>query len=187
MRPNGFDVYSTPDRRAVYTNASQTGQIAASPQLELSTGVPGMFVTFPVSQNGTLTGFVNEVLHSTDFFPAIVNPSQLGDISLRITDVTDPKNQTQLYTAGDWTSPTSGQVRSDSIAFADRTWKIDYRSNATVAETLSENALPRAILLSGILLICVLLMSSYIIFRTAPGPKRSKKGVGGQDIDNDLE
>lgn len=172
----GFDLYSSAFRKAVYDNAAISGTTAASGEFVMPSNDEGFFITLPVNRDSKLEGFSGVSLHSKDLFPALIKSEDLEGTAVRITDVTDPKNQTILYTTSNWTMSGDYKEGGAKLNFGDRIWKVSYRSPMTISDQLSTVVAPRLIVLAGILLVVVLMLSFYIFFRTAPPdhPKHSK-------------
>jgi CHASE1-domain containing sensor protein len=168
IKLNGFDVFSTADRRAVYQRAQDTGQPTASGKTTLASGSEGFFITLPVNNDGTTHGFVLVSLHVDDFFNALIEPPILGLNKLKITDVTEPSKPTKLYNTASWDGITSGIRRNDTVNFAGRQWRLDYQAPFNYTHAFAAVLFPYLVLLSGTLLICILILILYIFFRTVP-------------------
>jgi CHASE1-domain containing sensor protein len=167
VKANGFDLYSTANRKTVYDAAATTGAPVASEQFVLGTGVKGMFIALPVTRDQSVNGFVAVSLRSEDFFSKIIDTNKLNTSSLMISDVTDSKSPVVLYTSANSLPVASDKQRSVNIAFGTRTWKLDFRTPTTVAEHLNEIIVPRLILFVGILLVFILILSFYVFFRVS--------------------
>lgn len=165
MAPSGFDVYSTPDRRAVYQLAQSSGLPAASGQFQLSSGETGMFAALPVTNNGVTEGFVMVSLHSSDFFEATINPSKLSDFAVKVTDVTQASNPEELYASGNWNDSTKTLRKADTIKFGGRSWTVEYQAPAHYNQANISTAIPYMIMVLGFLLIAVIALFFYIFTR----------------------
>jgi CHASE1-domain containing sensor protein len=166
---SGFDVYSTPDRKAVYDAAVVSGQPTASGEITFAnTTTKGLYATLPVTNQGITRGFVVVALHEDDLFKTIVDESKLGIINLKVTDVTDSKTPTTYYKSANWSDNSHGLSRSDSITFGGRKWHIDYQAPAHYTYHLSAILLPLLVLGSGLISIFALILVFYVFFRTVP-------------------
>ncbi len=165
---NGFDAYSTADRRQVFEKALSTGTPTASPPLNLSTGPRSVFVTLPVVNGGNGSSFVTAVVYVNDFFDAEAATLNLGPLLVRFTDVTDPKNPQVLYSSAGWDANRYDLTKSDAINFGGRQWRVDYRSQYPYIQSVMQRLVPFIVVLAGGLLAVAFLLILYIFFRTEP-------------------
>lgn len=174
IAPSGFDVYSTPDRRAVYESAKVSGQPTASGQFEFASGVTGFFTTLPVVRNGITEGYILVSLHSSDFFEATISPDKLSNFAVKVTDTTDKQNQEELYVSGNWNESSDNLRKADTIKFGERTWTVEYQAPAHYNQANVSTAIPYMIMILGFLLIAVIALFFYIFTRL---PTRHDKVV----------
>jgi CHASE1-domain containing sensor protein len=168
LKPNGFDVYSTPDRRAVYQLAPDTGLPAASGETNFTDGNKGMFIALALNREGATAGYVVAAVHSNNFFSTVIDETTLGVVSARVIDVTDSKKPNMLYSTAKWNDHSNGMSRTDKITFAGRQWKVEYQAPKNYTHHLISTVLPYVVLFCGLLLISSLGMMFYIFFKTVP-------------------
>lgn len=171
---NGFDVFSTPERRAVYEASKTTGRPTASPMLNLSTGQNGMFITLPVNLDADNSTHVNAIIYSKDFFDGVVANTDLREVNVKIDDVTDAANPKFLYQTPGWQLPHNLE-KTDTITFGGRTWRLTYRSQLPYLQATVNRLLPFLILTSGFLLASVMVLILYVVRRMTPGERSYKK------------
>lgn len=172
--PWGFDVYSTPDRRAVYEQAKTSGQPTASGEFEFATGSRGLMTTLPVSRNGVTEGFVMIALRSDDFFEATIEPSKLSSFAIKVTDTTNSDTPEELYTSASWNEDSANLRKADVIKFGGRTWNVEYQAPINYNQSNIGIAMPYLIMSLGFLLVCVIALCFYIFLRM---PARHDKVV----------
>ena len=168
---SGFDVYSTPERAQVYRSALESGQPAASGQIQLNTGKQGMFVTVPVTQSGDQSKFVTVALYTDHFFADVLSATQMGYITAKVTDITDPAQPQELYKSPGWDASPADLQKEERIDFAGRTWKIAYHADYPYTQRVIARFLPYTILMIGLLLTGICLLVYHIIYRTVPKSK----------------
>lgn len=168
LKPNGFDVYSTPDRRVVYQLAQDTGLPAATSEIVFADGNKGIFMALALNREGATVGYVVAAIHSTTFFPAVIDESGLGVINAKVIDATDSKKPNTLYTTTGWNDHAKGLSRTDKIKFAGRQWRVEYQAPANYTHHLIAILLPYLVLFCGLLLMAALAMMFYIFFKTVP-------------------
>lgn len=168
LKPNGFDVYTTPDRRAVYQLAQDTGLPAASGETDFTDGNKGMFVALALNREAATVGYVVAAVHNANFFSAVIDETSLGIMNAKVVDVTDSKKPNTLHTTTKWNEHAKGMSRTDKIAFAGRQWTIEYQAPANYTHHLIAVFLPYVVLFSGLLLMVALAMMFYIFFKTVP-------------------
>ncbi len=161
VKVGGFDVFSDPDRKAVYDRSAQTGLASASSQLKLVGGDIGFFVILPVNVNSEVVGFINISLHSKEFFESAITDDHLTVANIKITDTTDTKSSTELYKSPEWQDSFSYRVSTSSILFGGRTWKIDFQERSTQTDNIITTTLPYMTLGSGLLLLVVIFGAIY--------------------------
>ncbi len=167
IRPTGFDVLSTADRQATYQAATVSGQPTVSAQTLFPSGIKGFYMLLSVTRQGNTVGYVNVATHTEDFFPELVNPSQLGVVSLRITDITESSNQMQLYQSPNWQQNKSNITRADTIKFGGRVWRVDYESPANYLQGSIPSTIPYLVLATGLMLSCILAACFYFLHRAS--------------------
>jgi CHASE1-domain containing sensor protein len=175
LKPNGFDVYSTPDRRAVYQLAQDTGQPAASGITTFTDGTKGIFMTLAVNRQAATVGYVVAAVHDSDFFNAVVDESTLGVIDAKVIDVTNEYKPNTMYVTAGWSDHNKGLSTIDTVTFAGRKWKIEYQAPANYTHNFIAVALPYLILFTGLILILGLMLVFYIFFKTVPISKLGSK------------
>jgi len=173
----GFDNYSTPERRATYDLAEKNNQPHASPPLVFATGHIGFFVTLPIIQSSdkTAQGFIVMGFHSSDFL-AFLESETPSPIVLKVTDETNTTEPIELFQHKKWDNTSADVTRSDTIDFAGRTWKIDFKSSRGYKDPLINFVGPRIILLTAGMLVLSIILSYFIVERrrAAKRPSSSK-------------
>ena len=176
IKPSGFDVFSTTDRKAVFQAAQDSGQPAASGQTKFSNGATGMFVTLPLARQGTTVGFVHVALHTDDFFSSVVDTSQLGPMSMKVTDVTDSQNKVKLYASPQKDYGATAIAYRDNIDFGGRVWQIDYTAPYNYTQGNVPAAIPYMVLIIGLLFDIILAGCFYLLLKSAPMQRAAKQG-----------
>ncbi len=161
IKTSGFDVYSTPDRRAVYAAAEQSGEPTSSPQLKLRTGYNGMFIVLPVFKDNHLQGFVNVSIRTKDFLAAVFKSQTNPKIAVTATDITDSQNSKSVFTIGTIHKTGKQITQSDTISLGGRQWRIDYAGPQDYSQNITHSLVPNLILGTGFLLICILSILFY--------------------------
>lgn len=159
----GFDVFSSPARRATYETADALNRPVGSKPLKLQTGHYGFFIALPIKKKASeeksyvLISFrINDLLSTT----SSLIPSGLG---ADISDTSDPKKPIGLFQTKDWAMIGEGFSRRDTVTFAERTWQIEYRSPRGYDDPLTAAMLPRLILvIAATLSACIIL--AYVTY-----------------------
>lgn len=165
IKLEGFDVFSTAGRKAVYDKALETGLPTVSPYLEFSTGHDGVFMVMPLSGKQE-DGFVALSLRGEDFFEEIFSPEDLKKTRIKISDISEKDKSVEMYKSYGWHNSTDLQ-HSDTLGVGGRTWKIDYDIPQNYAETIIGIYLPILILVVGLVVVGVLAAGFSVYVRAA--------------------
>lgn len=161
----GFDVFSSPERKETYEASLAKDSPVASPPIKLATGPQGFFMSLPVLASPSVAkGYVALSFHSDDFTRTLMQETD-DTIATHIVDVTDPSHPISLYAADTWNRTPDQLSKTDKVAFAGRSWQVDYRSARSYQDTRLNTFVPRIILVVGGLATCCVLLAYRVSVR----------------------
>ena len=182
QRALGFDMLTSPVRRAAMEKARDTGQAAASGKVTLiqeGNGAPqaGLIMYFPVYKRGmqattveqrqaALVAWVGVVFRMDDLMTRL-RPERSNDIILTIYDNAKASKEAVLYSSfnnnGGLQEHQSKLALKKLIFIASRPWAVDVRSNSEFESRL-ERGEPRFFLVAGTM---VSLMLALLVWTLA--------------------
>lgn len=161
----GFNLISTPDRRAIYEQADNSEGPIASSSTTLKTGYKGFYVILPVrniSDNiNKVLGYVLVSFHTEDVMAQLFkdNPSIT---SYKVADITNQSNPTELYLSKYWDAGLPFQ-HTNKFNFGGRTWAITYTAKDSYENKLAVEMLPNLIILIGLLSTLCVGYAMYVV------------------------
>src|SRR3989344_48908 len=159
----GFDVYSSPERKAAFDSARDTNQPVATQLISLATdNSSGFLIAAPVYENGAsintpeerniaIRGFVVIAFKTTDLFADAFPAGSHPAVSFALYD----GNQV-LYTNGDEQIRNSIHAHpyaaTKTLTIGTRTWDLEVVSESRFANSFSKGTLPLVVGFGGIVI-----------------------------------
>ncbi|OGM31160.1 hypothetical protein A2803_01650 [Candidatus Woesebacteria bacterium RIFCSPHIGHO2_01_FULL_44_21] len=170
----GFDLYSSPPRKAALDKARDTNQPVASEIVKFVTdGSLGFFISVPVYQNGVpvntvderraaLVGFVNLAIKNTHLFVDAFSPGSRTGVQFTISDGVQV-----IYTSGEVVNTPGTYSQTRVLEMGGRTWTLKVISDPLFSQSFSQKTLPLVVAIGGTLLSLLLFWIIYYSGRSA--------------------
>ena len=152
----GTSVRATPERRAAFDRARDSGQPVITPAITLKAGGRGFVVFVPIGHRGPFAGVLAGVLTNDQFFERILPAGT--DVGLEISEDGVPvfTSQTQLH-------PSSQTFASGAIAIGAGTrWRLRVLPGKALFDH-QRTLLPFGVLAAGITVSLLLMVTAFLL------------------------